>query len=75
MSDEENPIVVTYEFCLPEHQADLWRVQNAWKMYNALLDVESFCRREVKHGSCEIRAKFAEEIQGLLCGVNLWDCE
>jgi len=49
MEIEEKPIVVTYEFKLPDHRYELEKFQIADKMYSALIDIDNQCRSCLKH--------------------------
>jgi len=70
MSYKENPIKVTYEFFLPEHEMELKNIQNADSYRYLIEDITSMCRSKFKYEQdvSEETREFARLIYTLING-------
>ncbi len=59
MESDSNDVIVTYQYGLNEHKFDLWLVQNAFKLYKALDEIDQHCRNIAKHGGDQ----YTEEVR------------
>jgi len=71
--EEYHKVTVTYTYKIPDNNWDLWLVQNAKKMYEALEDISAVCRTASKHGDDDKVSEFAEKVRDLVFQVPFDD--
>ena len=65
---EEQMVEVNFTYYLPSHAHKLQLHMDAKLMHSILLDIETKCRSEFKHGQNQEVSEFAQEIRNLI-----WD--
>ena len=63
-ADKDRPIMVIYQYALPDHVHDLRLVQCADDMYELLTEIDNRCRSYLKYGQDDLTLdSFCEELR------------